>query len=107
MPRETERWGLRRERSADFSLLLPTRLPGISFTGRGRIWFRRDASKPGKDISAAVARAASLFEVQRVASTITQELPPEASFEAEQQIALDLWSGDRLRGDVALNSRRG
>ena len=77
-------------RAAHFAALLPTGVPGICFTGNGRIWFRRTTAGAEASVSVAVARAIALSAVYALASGITCEHPPAAAFAAEQKIALHL-----------------
>jgi hypothetical protein len=62
MPRLTDLWSPARSRKANFSARLPTRLPGIAFTARGRAWFRQDLSKYTA-LPLRTARAAALAGV--------------------------------------------
>jgi len=76
-----------RSRRASFSARLPTSLPGISFTARGRAWFRQDLSAyPALPLRA--ARAATLAGVYEIAKAESERFEPEAAFHAQQAVAV-------------------
>jgi len=78
-----------RSRRTNFSAKLPTNLPGISFTARGRSWFRQDISAyPALPLRA--ARAATLAGVYKMAKAVTEQFEPEAAFHAQQAVAVAL-----------------
>jgi hypothetical protein len=82
-------WSPARSRRAKFSAKLPTNLPGISFTARGRAWFRQDLSTyPALPLRA--ARAAGMAGVYKIAKAETGQFEPEAAFHAEQAVAVSL-----------------
>jgi hypothetical protein len=82
-------WSPARSRRASFSARLSTNLPGISFTARGRVWFRQDLSTyPVLPLRA--ARAAALAGVYEIAKAETERFEPEAAFHAEQAVAVPL-----------------
>lgn len=87
----TEIWK-RRARKARFSAKLPTNLPGISFTCRGKVRFRQVAtfSTTAKIVAAREARAAALSATFMLASAASKEFAPEDVFAAEQTIAVIL-----------------
>jgi hypothetical protein len=87
VPRLAEMWSLGRSRRASFSSRLPTSLPGISFTARGRAWFRQDLSVYTA-LSLRAARAATLAGVYEIAKVETERFEPEAAFHAEQAVAV-------------------
>jgi hypothetical protein len=78
-----------RSRRANFSARLPTKLPGISFTARGRAWFRQDLTAYTA-LPLRAAKAATLGGVYQIAKAVTEEFPPEAAFHAEQAVAVPL-----------------
>lgn len=78
-----------RSRKANFSARLPTSLPGIAFTARGRAWFRQDLSRYAA-LPQRTARAAALAGVYEIAKTETEKFGPEAAFHAEQATAVPL-----------------
>jgi hypothetical protein len=81
--------GTSRPRRASFGARLPTNLPGISFTARGRVWFRQAGSvHPGLPLRA--ARAATLAGVYKKAKAVTEAFEPEAAFHAQQALAVPL-----------------
>jgi hypothetical protein len=103
---------LRRARSARIRMVLPTSVPGISFLGRGRIWYRpvphgelhpADSSHP----IAAAARAAAFAGMNKTASDITGVLFPEQVFEAEQKVTMALapWRPTSAYRDVAFRGQ--
>jgi hypothetical protein len=82
-------WSPGRSRRASFSARLPRILPGISFTARGRAWFRQDLSAyPALPLRA--ARAATLAGVYEIAKAETERFEPEAAFHAQQAVAVPL-----------------
>lgn len=87
MPRPNEWWGSGRTRTASFRARVPTGLPGISFTSRGRIWFRQNTSA-GPTMPVRAARAATLARVYTAASAETERFAPGAAFQAEQAVAV-------------------
>jgi hypothetical protein len=89
MPSLTDLWSPARSRKADFRARLPTRLPGIAFTARGRAWFRQDRSKYAA-LPLRTARATALAGVYEIARAKTEEFDPEAAFHAEQATAVSL-----------------
>jgi hypothetical protein len=85
-----------RSRKASFSAKLPTSLPGISFTARGRAWFRQDRSAyPAMPLRE--ARAAALAGVYKTAKAVTEQFEPEAAFHAQQAIAAALANWQPLK----------
>jgi hypothetical protein len=64
-------------------------LPGISFTARGRAWFRQDLSAYAA-MPMRAAKAATLAGVYQIAKAETERFEPEAAFHAEQAIAISL-----------------
>jgi hypothetical protein len=82
-------WSPGRSRRVGFSARLPTSLPGITFTARGRAWFRRDPSA-SPALSLRVARAATLAGVYELAMAVTERFEPEAAFQAQQAAAVIL-----------------
>lgn len=89
MPRLTDLRSPARSRKANFSARLPTRLPGIAFTARGRAWFRQDlTSYPALPLR--TAKAAALAGVYEIAKAKTEKFDPEAAFHAEQATAVPL-----------------
>lgn len=65
---------------------LPTSLPGISFTGRGYVWFRHSPTTPAHErVPRRAARAAALAATYERASSETASYPPDNPFEAEQK----------------------
>lgn len=109
MPGLTDLWSPARSRKANFSARLPTSLPGIAFTARGRAWFRQDLSKDA-GLPLRTARAAALAGVYEIAKAETEKFDPEAAFHAEQATAVLLteWqplkeSPVEVRATVALN----
>jgi hypothetical protein len=102
---------LRRTRSARVRMLLPTGLPGVSFLGRGRVWYRPDSRREigprdGSRPNAIVARAAAFAGMNKTTGDITRALLPEQAFEAQQKvtIALTPWQPASCRG-VAFRGR--
>jgi hypothetical protein len=93
MPTLTDLWSPARPRKANFSARLPTSLPGIAFTARGRAWFRQDLSKYAA-LPLRTARAAALAGVYEIAKAETTNYDPAAVFHAEQAVAVPLadWS---------------
>ena len=90
-------WSPGRFRRASFSARLPTSLPGISFTARGRAWFRQDLSAyPTLPLRA--ARAATLAGVYEIARAVTERFEPEATFHAQQAVAVPLADWQSLVG---------
>jgi hypothetical protein len=89
MPRLTNPWSPARARKASFTALLPTNLPGIAFTTRGRVWFRQDSSKY-EALPLRTARAAALAGVYEIAKAKSEKYEPEAAFHAEQATAVSL-----------------
>jgi hypothetical protein len=89
MPRLTNLRSPARSRKADFSARLPTRLPGIAFTARGRAWFRQDLSRYAA-LPLRTAKAAALAGVYEIAKVKTEKFDPEAAFHAEQATAVPL-----------------
>lgn len=87
----TERWKCR-VRTINFSAKLPSNLPGISFTCRGKVRLRQavTASAPAELMAAREARAVALSAIFMLASATTKEFPPEAVFAAEQAITVIL-----------------
>lgn len=82
-------WSPGRSRRASFCAKLPTSLPGISFTARGRAWFRQDPSTyPVLPLRA--AKALTLAGVYEIAEAETKRFEPEAAFHAEQAVAVSL-----------------
>ena len=86
---------------------LPTRVPGVFFEGRGRIWCRvippeklgaADFLHP----NAAAARAAAFAGINQIASEITEGLFPEKIFEADQRLTMALakWRRTSVYQDV-------
>lgn len=126
MPRLADVWSPGRSRRASFSARLPTSLPGISFTARGRAWFRQDLTAfPALPVRA--ARAAALAGVYEIAKIETERFEPEAAFHAEQaavvllagwqsleespvkvraRLTLDLAAGDAAKAERFTESRR-
>jgi hypothetical protein len=78
-----------RSRKTSFSARLPTRLPGIAFTARGRAWFRQDLTNYAA-LPLPTAKAAALEGVYEIAKAKTEKFDPEAAFHAEQAIAVPL-----------------
>jgi hypothetical protein len=95
MPRLTDLWGPARPRKVNFSARLPTRLPGIAFTARGRAWFRQDLSRYTA-LPLRTARAAALAGVYEIAKAETEKFDPEAAFHAEQATAVSLTDWEPL-----------
>ena len=89
MLRLADVWGTRKRRGANFSARFPTSLPGISFTSRGRVWYRQ-AGSIHPAASPRVARAATLAAVYEIAKEETERFEPEAAFHAEQAVAVAL-----------------
>jgi hypothetical protein len=95
VPRLADMWTPGRPRRASFSAKLPTSLPGISFTTRGRTWFRQDLSiYPALPLRA--AWAATLAGVYETAKKETEHFEPEAAFHAQQAVAIPLASWKSL-----------
>ncbi len=89
MLRLTDIWSPGRPRRIGFAAKLPTILPGISFTARGRAWFRQDLSAyPALPLR--TARAAALAGVYETSKKETEKFEPEAAFHAEQAVAVPL-----------------
>ena len=82
-------WSPARSRRVNFSARLPTNLPGISFTARGRAWFRQDLSTYSA-LPLRAARAAAMAGVYKIAKAETEQFEPEAAFQAEQAVAVPL-----------------
>jgi hypothetical protein len=78
-----------RSRRARFRARLPTNLPGISFTARGRVWFKQDLSAYPA-IPLREAKASTLAGAYEMAKAVTEAFEPEAAFHAEQAVAADL-----------------
>jgi hypothetical protein len=76
-------------RRASFRARLPTNLPGISFTARGRVWHRQSGSAHPA-LPRRVAKAATLAAVYEIAKAETGRFEPEAAFHAEQAVAVAL-----------------
>jgi hypothetical protein len=89
-------WSPGRSRRASFSARLPRILPGISFTARGRAWFRQDLSAyPALPLRA--ARAATLAGVYEIAKAETERFEPEAAFHAQQAVTVPLADWQSLK----------
>lgn len=78
---------LMRGRTAKFSFRLPSELPGISFTCRGRVRFRQASQALDSRLSAATARSATLAAVYAQASKASADFPPSSAFAVQQQLA--------------------
>lgn len=90
-----------RSRRVSFSARLPTNLPGISFTARGRTWFRQDLpTYPALPLRA--ARAAAQAGVYEIAKGETGRFEPEAAFHAEQAVAVSLADWRSLKGSPVM-----
>jgi hypothetical protein len=87
--RLADMWSPARSRRVSFSARLPTNLPGISFTARGRAWFRQDLSTYSA-LPLRAARAAAMAGVYKIAKAETEQFEPEAAFQAEQAVAVPL-----------------
>ena len=96
MSQLNEWWGPGRTRTASLRALLPTDLPGISFTSRGRVWFRQVTSADRRSVPVRAARAATLSKVYTAASGETEKFAPEAAFQAEQAVAVALANWQEL-----------
>jgi len=94
--RLTDVWRPSRPRKIGFAANLPTSLPGISFTARGRVWFRQDLSAyPALPLRA--ARAGALAGVYEISKAVTMRFGPEAAFHAEQAVAVPLADWQSLK----------
>lgn len=89
--------GSNRTRKASFRARLPTNLPGISYTARGRIWHRHDGSLRSA-IAPRDATAAALAAVYDEARKTTESFEPDAVFHAEQVINVTLADWQSLKG---------
>ena len=90
-----------RPRRVSFSARLPTNLPGISFTARGRTWFQQDLpTYPALPLRA--ARAAAQAGVYEIAKGETGRFEPEAAFHAEQAVAVSLADWRSLKGSPVM-----
>ncbi|MCU1644708.1 MAG: hypothetical protein JWN03_4983 [Nocardia sp.] len=67
---------------------LPTSVPGISFTVRGQVWFRRKPNPATTVPSRDIARATAVRDVYQQSSEQVAGLLPDAAIEAEQLVTL-------------------
>jgi hypothetical protein len=83
-------------RNLAFNSTLPTSVPGIHFTARGRVRYRGMASSTS---ARRVTRAIALAEVYGIAADVTSTHLPDEAFEAEQRIALEVSEWRSVKAD--------